>query len=306
MSRRTPTLTLQGWMLAVLLPGLGTLVVVYATLIYFRLHDFIIAGFDTKLTAVATTLASFVEPADHERLVEPLPLRSLAPDSGESALWALDTSRHQLMKIPSADGHAADTGIKVPPEMSLITNGRSGGELYLVDPDAGRFFRFTTATAQVTPAFKVDPPITAVATAPGPGYVYVAGRSLRRVNLATSEVVTLGLLPETLKDLTWDPDRGVLWGLSGKGNGLIELDPATGALRHRSTLTYPKSPDAPDAVPRRSSCRRWSTTPSPRRSSAPPPRSSASTRPTPPSPPTAISRVSARSRDRSTGGTPSR
>jgi HAMP domain-containing protein len=249
MSRRSTVLTLQGWMLAVLLPGLGVLVVVYATLIYFRLHDFIIAGFDAKLTTVSTTLASFVEPADHARLVEPLPLGSLAPDFAQPSLWALDTGRHQLMRIRTTDGAATDTGIRVPAEVSLITNARQGGELFLADTDAGRFYRFSTATGVATPAFRVEPPITAIATAAGPGFIYVAGRSLRRVNLATGEVAELGLLPETLRDLTWDPDHQVLWGLSTKGNGLVELDPANGSLRHRAKLTYEKSADAPDAVP---------------------------------------------------------
>jgi hypothetical protein len=238
-------------MLAILLPGLGALIVIYATLIYFRMHDFIIAGFDGKLTAVSTTLASFVDPADHGRLVEPLPLGSLTNDSAGSALWALDTSRHALMKIQPADGHAADTGLTVPPEVSLITNGRQGGDLYLVDTDTGRFFHFAAATRQSALAFTVEPPITAVATDPAAGYVYVAGRSLRRVNLATNEVVELGILPETLRDLTWDGERHLLWGLSANGNGLLELDPATGALRRRRTLAYEKSPDAPEAAPQR-------------------------------------------------------
>jgi HAMP domain-containing protein len=249
MSRRSPVLTLQGWMLAVLLPGLGTLIVVYATLIYFRLHDYILAGFDAKLTAVSTTLASFVEATDHERLVEPLPLGSLAPDAAQSALWALDTSRHQLMKLQTADGVAADTGIRIPPEVSLITNGRAGGELYLADTDAGQFYRFATATGRLTPAFRLEPPITALATAVAPGYLYVAGRNLRRVDLATGAIAVLGLLPETLRDLTWDPDRQILLGLSTKGDALLELDPASGALRHRSPLAYGKSADAPDAAP---------------------------------------------------------
>ncbi len=84
-----------------------------------------------------------MEPADHARLVEPLPLGSLAPDTAQATLWALDSSRHQLMKIRPADGVAVDTGIRVPPEVGLITNGRAGGELYLADTDAGRFFGST-------------------------------------------------------------------------------------------------------------------------------------------------------------------
>ncbi len=68
------------------------------------------------------------------------------------------------------------------------------------------------------------------------------------MNLATGEAAELGLLPETLRDLTWDPDRQVLWGLSTKGNGLVELDPANGSLRRRVKLAYEKSADAPDAV----------------------------------------------------------
>ncbi len=246
---RPPVLTLQGWLLAVLLPALGLLIVVYALLVYGRLHDFIIVGFDGKLTAISTTTAGFIDPAEHERLMEPLPISNMTHDPADPTIWALDTSRHVLMKIRPADGMAEETGIKVPPEIDSLSNDLGAGNLLMLDDATGHFTHFSTATGKITPAWTVEPPITAIGTIMRRNGLYVAGRDLRKVDLTTGKVTRINSVPGPIRDMSYDKKRDVLWALSEQGNEIFNLDPATGALRKRIKLTFEKDPDNPDADP---------------------------------------------------------
>jgi len=248
MSRRAPILALQGWLLAILLPALGLLIVAYAILTYARLHAFILTGFDRKLAAISTTTAAFIDPADHERLVEPLPLGSLTRDPAASALWGLDSSEHRFLKIRPTDGLAEETGIAVSPDINNITNGVVGGELYLVDNAAGHVQRFLTSTGRATQAFDLTPPLYALATDMARHVMYAAGRTLRRIDLNTKEITEVGPSAQKLRDLTWDSQRQVLWGLGEFGNELLEIDPTNAAIRTRKKLVLEKA-DPADASP---------------------------------------------------------
>ncbi len=246
---RARRFSLRGWLLVLLLPVLGVLIVAYAGQMYFRLRALIIDGFNQKLLAVSTTTAAFIDPADHSRLMEPLPITAMTHDPAAATLWALDVSRHRLMRIRYSDGMAEDAGIALRSDIDTLSNDLGEGNLLLGDVESGRFEHFSTVTQQVRPAFEVVPPISAVATIMRRNGLYVAGRDLRRVDLTTGRVQFLHELPGAVRDLTYDRKRDVLWGLTGRGDELLDLDPATGAARRRVKLRYEKAEGGAEPPP---------------------------------------------------------
>jgi hypothetical protein len=247
MSRRGPTLNLQGWLLVLLLPTLGLLVVGYAFSVYGRLQDYVVAGFGAKLSAASTAVAAFVDPRDHQQLVEPLPIEDMTHDSTQALIWALDSSRHELLRIRPTDGLAEPSGIKVPPEMDSLSNDLDPAVLLTGDNETGRFFRVNLTTGALQPAFTVAPPVHAVATIMRRNSLYVVGRDLERVDLRTGAVVHLGPMPEPVRDLTYDHKRDVLWGLAEDGDALLKLDPETGRMEARIPLSFETPADGADA-----------------------------------------------------------
>ncbi|HVW21580.1 MAG TPA: HAMP domain-containing protein [Opitutaceae bacterium] len=247
MSRRGITLTLQGWLLALLLPTLGLLIVGYAVFVYERLQDYVVDGFGAKLSAASTATAAFIDPADHKQLVEPLPIEDMTHDSIKSVLWALDSVRHEILRIRPRDGLAMPSGIKVPEEMDSLSNDLDPNELLAGDDETGRFLRVNLTTGALTPGFNIPPPVHAVAAEIRRGVLYVAGRDLQRVDLRTGQVTHVGPLPEVVRDLTHDRKRDVLWALNQEGDGLLELNPDTGQLLKRVPLSFETPADGADA-----------------------------------------------------------
>jgi hypothetical protein len=248
MSRPLPRLSLQGWLLALLLPTLGALIVVYASHLYLRLHDIIIGGFEHKLTAVSTTTAAFVDPAEHERLIEPLPIGAMDFNAADQTLWALDLSRHAILRIRPADGAIEPTAIAVPPYVHGLAIGPAAGECYVFDDETGRFWHRSAAGTGFAPAFQIEPPVTGAAFGPS-GVLVVAGRGLRRVDLPSGRATPLHDLPEMLRGLAFDAGHGRLWGLSARGDEILEFDPVTGALGRRTKLLFAPAADGGPTPP---------------------------------------------------------
>ncbi|HEX3731123.1 MAG TPA: HAMP domain-containing protein, partial [Opitutaceae bacterium] len=247
MSRRGSTLSLQGWLMALLLPTLGLLVVCDVVFVYERLHAYVVDGFGAKLSAAASATASFIDPRDHQQLTQPMPIEDMTHDSTQALLWALDSTHHELLRIRPTDGLAEPSGIKVPEEMDTLSNDIDPGDLLTGDNETGRFFHLDLATAALRPAFTIPPPIHAVATVMRRNALYVAGRDLERVDLSTGAITPLAPLPEAVRDLTYDHKRDVLWGLVEDGDTLLKFSPETGKLEARVPLSFETPADGADA-----------------------------------------------------------
>lgn len=61
--------SLQGLLLAALIPALVATTLIVAIIAYQEMRNSIIAGFDAKLTAVGTTVSSLIDPAEHATLL---------------------------------------------------------------------------------------------------------------------------------------------------------------------------------------------------------------------------------------------
>ena len=247
MSRPAFRLTLQGTLLLGLLPVLAVLIITYATHVYYALNDLIMEGFDHKLMAVCSTTASFLDPADHAKLVDPLPLGGLSRDPSDNLIWGYDVNEGRFLKIRPTDGFAIVTPIKLPKGFNNIASGIEKNALLVLDGATGQMKLLSTITGETTDAFRLEPPITGLATDNPRGLLYASGRTLDRVDLHTLQVTHLRELPEQYRDISFDTKHQILWALSEHGDELLDLDPADGSVRHQVKLVTEKPADAPAA-----------------------------------------------------------
>jgi hypothetical protein len=245
MSRRLPRFTLKSWLLIILMPVFGLIILTAAVRIYGDLTRIILSGFDGKLSAISTTTAAFVEPADQARLVGPLPLGGLSGDLSGRALWGIDSENGTLITIAPTTGHLAPTSIKVPEGADNLSTGLVPGELLMLDGANGKVLRLSTATGETQQSFQLNPPLTAIATDVAHGELYAAGRFLERYNLRTGETTKMRELSTPYRDLTFDPKHDVLWALNARGNELFELNRTDGSVRRKVKLMTEKPDDAP-------------------------------------------------------------
>ncbi len=234
---------LRTWFLLCTLPGLGLLTVAYAVLTYRGLRTTILEGFDRMLTAVCTTTAAFIDPADHRRLMEPPHFGGLVSDDAAGGLWSADLAQSRLVHIDSGTGIATWTDIALPQDFSVVASGQDPDHLLVVDGGTGVIRSFDLGTRELAPFSAFEPPLHTLASAPAEGWLFIAGRDFLRYDWSTAQTTVLADLPFAPRDLTYDTERGVLWALDQTGNNLVEIDPITGEIKSRQTLNY--DPDQP-------------------------------------------------------------
>ncbi|GAB1489245.1 hypothetical protein MASR2M8_16980 [Opitutaceae bacterium] len=234
-------LPLRSWLLVALLPVIGLLVLVYAFLTYRGLQAIILEGFDRKLVAVSTVTAAFVDPNEHSALIDPLPVTGIAIDSGDShgGLWSVSRTTSELIRIDPRSGQADMTGVLTRQYVPYTASGDHPGSVLVADAETGVVHRVSTGTGASEPAFNLETPFHAMATDTGNGRLYVAGRGLKRIDLATKAETTLEPLPFRPRGLAFDPGRQALWALNPQGDALLEVDAATGGIRRTLPLAYP-------------------------------------------------------------------
>ena len=155
-----------------------------------------------------------------------LPSFVTAVAAGYRSLWALSGST--LVRIRPAT--ATVTARITLPTSAPYNVWIGGGSVWVVDDSAGRLLRVSPATNRVVAALPVgDGPADMVFSGPSAWAINHRDRGLVRVDLATNGVTRLATIPGDA------PERlallaGSLW-ITGRGTDLLQVDPATGAVR---------------------------------------------------------------------------
>lgn len=154
-------------------------------LVYHRLYDAILEGFDSKLSAISTVTAAFVDAPTHERLLAPRQIRALAYDEDTKTLFGVDNSfdRKTLVRIETSGDYpgAAEAVATLERKVeSLAWSGRAN-------------------------------------TAFGLTLDYGAAPTLVELNLVDGSVRELRELPTNTQAISFDADNGVLF---AGGSGL--------------------------------------------------------------------------------------
>jgi len=243
MSLQPARMSLRNWLLVITLPVIGLLSLTYAVVTYRGLNAIILEGFDRKLMAVGSTVAAFVDAEDHARMMHALPLGGLVTDGTGNGLWSVDLATRQLVHIDTATGRAAWEGDPVPGTFTHIAAGATHRELLLSDSGTGRVESLNLTTGAIAAFRSFAPPLHTMASAPEPGWLFVAGRDFDRFNWANGDSTQFEDLPFVPLDLTYDPSRRVLWALDSLGDRLHEIDPDTGVVRRVLRLRFdPEDP----------------------------------------------------------------
>ncbi len=268
MNRSKLRLSLQSLLLLALLPALALLIVTYAAHSYTGLRDIIIRGFEHKLLAISSTTASFIDPSDHLKLMEPLASGALALDPADGSLWSFDRrtvhgeffevestdssirdadrTAGVLLKIRPTDGLATPSPLRLPVGFNNIAAGIEPGELFVLNGTTGEVLSLSTLTGATQKVLNLEPPLTGFATDRAHRHLYASGRHLDRVDLRTGQVQRLGDLRIRCRDLACDETHQRLWTLSPRGDTLLELDLTNGAVRHSTKLMTEKPATAPE------------------------------------------------------------
>lgn len=228
--------SIRGWFQILVMPALILVSLILGLGVYRSLHRVILRSFEQKLGAVSTATAAFILPEDHERLMVPPRIDGLAFTPDGQTLFALDGSRDVLLRINPANGAAEEPGLPVPAGLRHLVFSAADHLLLALDPGTGRVVALDPDTGAATPRLTLAPGVQALA--PGPdGGVLALGDRLLRLDLGAGTATPVGSTPlPRLLGAGYDPAARVLRAV-GADHRLLEIDPATGAVRAEIPLT---------------------------------------------------------------------
>jgi HAMP domain-containing protein len=199
---------LQTLILLVVIPCLLLATVIFGWLIYGELYNVILYGFEQKLMAISTVTGSFVTGQDHDRILLKRNLSSLAFDPNSHNLFGYDTETHELVRVDARTGAAWSLG---PDD---IDEARGAIIHPIANPfsidSAGRLMRANPTTGD-------NKVIGRLLLAPEPD-----------TSLTPEQRGHQQPAPIVLNALAFDTNLRRLY---GSGDGLVDIDTATGIAR---------------------------------------------------------------------------
>lgn len=220
------------WFQLCMLPALAAVTLGLSWSVYRSMREIILRGFERKLVAVSTTTAAFVQPEDHAWLMYRPVITGLA-SSPDGVLFALDRSRHVLMRIRDSNGVAEEKTVSVPAGLSDLAYDPGAGRLLALEMPAGRVFTVDPVTGAAEPKLTLGEKARGLVFAGTFGVMAIADHLLR-LNLETKQVEAVSDFPlPPILGAGYDTDHQVIWAVDAKRR-LLRIDPATGRVKlHR-------------------------------------------------------------------------
>ncbi len=222
--------TTRTWFQLCMLPALAVVSVGIGWSVYEGMRTTILRGFERKLSAASTTTAAFVNPQDHDQLMERPSIVGLTYRADDDSYYAIDEQRDELVTV-QANGAAHRT---VP-----LTNGVHGlaydaatQGLFTLAPGGQQLLELDPASGAVRKTIELGVVARGLTQGAGDGVIFVISKRLLRVDLRTGAVTPVGSvdLPK-FTALAYDPEKQQLWAFATALRRFYRIDTATGLAR---------------------------------------------------------------------------
>lgn len=253
-------LRIQSAFLLVLVPTLFFVTCIAGYLVYSSLYSDILAGFDARLRSVSTVTAAFIDPAEHDRILQPFDIQAAAFDPRGDRLFAADSDK-RLLVIDRMSGSAHEVGRLDVRFLDLAWDPRQNCLLGLEAPGT-RLRTIDPISGNSRTVLELKEPFRALAWEPSSGLVYLAGTRLTAIDPHTWTVQrTADLGSLRLLALADGPAVGILLGTLPEVSELARID-LSGSRPVVSTVPFrfgTAAGDSEDIAPSRSSELRFLT-----------------------------------------------